>query len=142
MALYAAAFAFVLLFVDQISKFGIGNLVFGIMGCAFAFVIEICGNQINLYVPKSSHDAKIANEKIKLWITTLNSLGIALLAAGFAVPIIETFRSPHSGAENLPVVSLSSFMLLAAGGYVHVRARSIFNYLKDEKAFELETLTT
>ena len=136
LAIYAVAFALILIFRPHLDRLGVERIVFGTMATVLAWVIESCGYQIRSYVPTTSHDAKIANEKIKLWVTTLNSIALALIAAGFVLPVVETFKSPNVGAASLPTENLASFLLIAVVGYVHIRARSMFNYLKDEKSVE------
>ncbi len=107
---------------------------FAVLGVLFGQVIEICGKQIRAYQPSSVLDAKIANEKIKLWVSTLNLTAGSFLIAGVAVPVIATFADPQAGSLKLPTTNYASFGLIILGIYVHIRARRVFNYLKDESA--------
>src|SRR5690606_19432210 len=82
LALYAIVFAVVIGFRDQLDAWGVGTLAFGAMAPALAHIVEVTGSELKAYKPVSALDARIANEKIKLWIGTLNAVANALIIGG------------------------------------------------------------
>lgn len=137
LAAYSVLFALVLIFRDKLDLFGLSNFAFALLGPALGNVIEVSAKQIKSYQPTSALDAKIANEKIKLWISTLNATAITLIGAGFALPLIQSVNNPQNALALLPTENIASFLLIVLGGYIHIRARGIFNFLKDELAIQL-----
>jgi hypothetical protein len=128
LALYACLFASVIA-IDQ--RWDIG-FAYPIMGFLFAGVLEFCGRQIAAYRPISKLDAKISNEKIKLWIMTVNTIAGSLLIAGIALPAVSALTDPSNSGSLLPIEHWGSFLLVISGIYVHIQARNVFNLLKDE----------
>jgi len=137
LATYSVFFALVLIFRTQLDVWGISNFAFALLGPALGNVIELSAKQIKSYRPTSAIDAKIANEKIKLWISTLNATAITLIGAGVALPLIQAVNAPQQALSFLPTENLASFLLIVLGGYIHVRARGIYNFLKDELVVKL-----
>ena len=100
-----------------------------VIGALAAFAFQKAGEGVKTYVAISKHDAKVANEKIRLLVNTLNAAAMATIAAGVIAPFVLENKFPLSEVE--------SFLWLVLGLYAHLKARGLFNYLKDEEAFEM-----
>jgi len=104
------------------------------MAPALAHIVEVTGSELKAYKPVSALDARIANEKIKLWIGTLNAVANALIIGGLAVPVVGLVTQPDTFGAQLPTENAVAFLVVAFGGYLHIRARNVLNALKDEQA--------
>ena len=105
----------------------LSTLAYCTIGSMAALATQQVGECVKEYVATSKHDAKIANEKIRLLVNTLNAAAIATIAAGVIAPFIVERKFPLSEVE--------SFLWLVVGLYAHLKARGLLNYLKDEDAF-------
>lgn len=106
---------------------GLSLGAYGAIGALCAWTLDQIGKEIAAYQATSKLDAKIANEKIRLLVTSLNALAIAAVVVGALTPFISTGAFPLSEA--------GLFIWLVLGIFTHLKARSFLNFLKDEDGF-------
>ena len=74
----------------------------------------------------------VGNEQTKLTATTVNSVAIASIAAGFITPLVAaTFDIPGALARGGFVTTLAAVAWLTAGTILHLIARTFLRRLKE-----------
>jgi len=111
-----------------------------IVGFSCAATIYLIGNDIDAYEPSSKWDARISNEKIKLLVGSFNAAGLTAIAAGALNPIITDLSSDTNISSDAS--DLGPMLWIAIGTYIHIKARNLLNFLKDEDAFEVVQVPT
>lgn len=96
---------------------------------AFGTTLEIAGHQIRNYSPTSRHDAKIANEKIKMLAASINAVALGIAVIWIIQPTLLL---------KFPINDVGSLLATIFAFYVHTQARRVLGYMKDEDAAAVE----